>query len=141
MPEGMLMIPECDQPLPGAARDAVALFNAGEYYAQHDAFEALWAAEPGPVRDLYRAILQVGVGYYQITRGNERGAWKMLKRAERWLALLPDICQGVDLAALRADAAVVRAELERRARLADPPPFDRALLKPVRLIETTHGPG
>lgn len=129
------MIAGCDHPLPEAARAAVALFNAGEYYAQHDAFEALWRDERGPVRDLYRAVLQVGVGYYQITRGNERGAWKMLMRAERWLARLPDVCQGVDLAALRMAAAVVRSELERRTRMVDPPPFDRTLLQPVRMIE------
>lgn len=133
--DGERMIAGCDHPLPEAARAAVALFNAGEYYAQHDAFEALWREERGPVRDLYRAVLQVGVGYYQITRGNERGAWKMLMRAERWLARLPDACQGVDLAALRTAAAAVRLELERRARMVDPPPFDLTLLQPVRMID------
>lgn len=125
---------QCAEPLPDAARAAIALFNAGEYYAQHDAFELLWAAEPRPIRDLYRAILQVGVAYYQITRGNERGGWKMLKRAERWLAPLPPVCQGVDVAALTADAAAVRLELERRAALVAAPPFDQALLKGVRLL-------
>jgi len=125
---------QCAEPLPDAARAAIALFNAGEYYAQHDAFELLWAAEPRSIRDLYRAILQVGVAYYQITRGNERGGWKMLKRAEGWLAGLPSVCQAVDVAALMADAAAVRVELERRAGLVEPPPFDQTLLKGVRLI-------
>jgi hypothetical protein len=65
------------------------------------------------VRDLYRAILQVGVAYYQVTRGNLRGARKMLLRSIQWLALLPDVCQGVDVAQLRHDANAVRAELDR----------------------------
>jgi len=123
---------QCAEALPADGVLSIEKFNAGEYYAQHDLFEALWMAETGPVRDLYRAILQVGVAYYQITRGNGRGARKMLLRSLQWLAILPDRCQGVDVAQLRADAAAVRAELERVGDdgIAQ---FDRELLKPVRI--------
>lgn len=125
---------QCAEPMPPEGKEALAKFNAGEFYKQHDIFEALWAAEPGAVRDLYRAILQVGIAYYQITRGNQRGALKMLLRSVQWLALLPDVCRGVDVAQLKADAARVRAELERVGPdgLAQ---FDRSLLKPVRIVE------
>ncbi|NPV66965.1 MAG: DUF309 domain-containing protein [Anaerolineae bacterium] len=124
---------QCAEPLPPEALEGIRRFNAGEYYRQHDLFEALWMVERGPVRDLYRAILQVGVAYYQITRGNHRGALKMLLRSLQWLAPLPDICQGVDVAGLRADVAQVRAALEGMApeEIAQ---FDRSLLRPVRLI-------
>lgn len=128
-----LLAQDCAQPLPLMAQEAVARFNAGEYYAQHDLFEALWVDTDSPVRDLYRAVLQVGVAYYQITRGNYRGAAKMLLRARPWLWLLPNVCQGVDVGQLRADADAVSAELERLQ--ADPhAAFDTALLKPVRLV-------
>jgi hypothetical protein len=126
---------QCGQPLPPEALEAVRRFNAGEYYKQHDLFEALWMQETGPVRDLYRAVLQVGIAYYQITRGNGRGAHKMLLRSVQWLALLPDRCQGIDIAALRADSARVRAELERLG-LDNIAGFDLSLLKAVRLVET-----
>ena len=124
----------CAEPLPPLARAGVAKFNAGAYYPQHDLFEEQWVSTDGPVRDLYRAILQVGVAYYQIERGNWRGAHKMLLRAAQWLVILPDVCQGVDVAQLRADAARVRAELERLgpAGIAQ---FDRALLRPLRLAD------
>ncbi len=126
-----LLAQDCTQPLPPMAQEAVAKFNAGEYYAQHDLFEALWMDTDSPVRDLYRAVLQVGVAYYQITRGNYRGAVKMLLRARPWLALLPNVCQGVDVAQLRADADAVSVELERVQ--ADPrATFDKTLLKPLR---------
>lgn len=123
----------CAEPLPPEAVEALERFNAGDYYRQHDLFEALWMAEPGPIRDLYRAILQVGIGYYQITRGSHRGATKMLLRSLQWLALLPDVCQGVDIAALKADSAAVRAELARvgETGLAE---FDMSLLKPVKRV-------
>jgi predicted metal-dependent hydrolase len=125
---------DCNKFLPEEALEAVALFNAGEYYAQHDAFEALWVATESPVRDLYRAILQVGVGYYQIERGNYRGALKMLQRSVQWLLVLPDVCQGIDVAQLREDSFRVRAELERLGE-ANFSEFDKTLIKGVVLVE------
>ena len=124
---------ECGDLLPELAQQGVEKFNAGEFYKQHDLFEELWMATDGPVRDLYRAILQVGIAYYQIERGNARGGRKMLLRSWQWLTMLPDTCQGVDVAALRADAAAVRAELERLGedRITE---FNRALLQPVKLV-------
>lgn len=104
---------ECRDALPELAQAGVHKFNAGEFYKQHDLFEEQWVRTAGPVRDLYRAILQVGVAYFQIERGNYRGALKMLQRSVQWLVVLPDECQGVNVAKLRADSFKVRAELER----------------------------
>lgn len=104
---------DCQGALPPLAQEGVRKFNAGEYYKQHDLFEELWMATESPVRDLYRAILQVGVGYYQIQRGNYRGALKMLQRSVQWLLVLPDECQGVNVKKLREDSFRVREELER----------------------------
>lgn len=120
----------CAEPLPALAQEAIALFNAGEFYRQHDLLEAQWRAEPRPVRRLYQGILQVGVAYFQVEQGNAAGAAKMLRRAARWLNELPDTCQGVHVGQLRADAAAALAEIRRlgAANIAD---FDRALFKPV----------
>lgn len=125
---------ECAGELPEMARQGVEKFNRGEYYAQHDLFEALWVQTASPVRDLYRAILQVGVAYYQIERGNYRGALKMLLRSVQWLTILPDVCQGIDIAQLRTDSYRVRAELERLGE-AGFAQFDRTLLQPVKFVE------
>lgn len=122
---------ECAQPLPELAVEGARQFNSGEYYRQHDLFEAQWVKTAGPVRDLYRAILQIGVAYYQIERGNYRGALKMLQRSVQWLHLLPDSCQGVDVEQLRRDSFAVRAELQRLGPegLDD---LDRRLLKKLK---------
>jgi predicted metal-dependent hydrolase len=125
---------ECREALPEMGRQGIEKFNAGEYYKQHDLFEALWVKTEGPVRDLYRAILQVGVAYYQITRGNQRGALKMLLRSVQWIAILPDVCQGVDVKRLREESYRVRAALESM----DPDEigaFDHSLLGPVRTVD------
>ncbi len=123
----------CGEPLPPQAREAIEQFNRGEYYRQHDLLEAQWMAEAGPVRDLYRAILQVGIACYQVERGNVRGALKMLWRSQQWLAILPDVCQGVDVAALRADSDRLQAALEAWPEGRDLADFDRSLLVRVRL--------
>lgn len=123
---------QCAESLPPEAVAAIEKFNAGAFYAQHDLLEALWRSEPRRVRDLYQGVLQIGVAYYQITRGNRRGALKMLLRGSRWLAALPDRCQGVDVAGLRADADAVRAELVRVGD--DLAAFDTNLLKPVKRV-------
>src|SRR5574341_922662 len=124
---------QCDQPLPERAREAIEKFNRGEYYRQHDLFEAQWVEEAGPVRDLYRAILQVGIAYYQMTRNNPRGALKMLLRSMQWLKILPDECQGVDVARLREDALRLRAVLETWPEDRDLAELDPSLLGKVHL--------
>ncbi len=128
---------QCAEPLPPQAVEAVRRFNAGEFYRQHDLFEALWMQEKGAVRMLYQGVLQVGIAYFQITRGNGRGALKMLLRSIQWLAALPDECQGIDIARLRADAALVRAELERVGE-EGLDQFDLRLLKPVQMVDVSE---
>lgn len=125
---------QCAEPLPALAREGVEKFNKGAFYAQHDAFEDQWMDETGPVRELYRAVLQVGVAYYHITRGNHAGGLKMLRRVVQWFSRLPDQCQGIDVKRLREDAAQVRAALAAMDP-ADIANFDRTLFKPVPLIE------
>lgn len=124
---------QCADELPELALAGLNEFNSGNYYEQHDLFEALWVKTEGPVRDLYRAILQVGVAYYHIKKGNARGALKMLQRSVQWLHILPDICQGIDVAQLRRDSYAVRAELEHLGS-AGLDQFELSTLKPLRRV-------
>ena len=124
----------CQQPLPALVKQGINLFNQGAYYRCHDDLEAAWRADETPGRDLYRGILQVGIAYYQIERGNYRGAVKMLLRVRQWLDPLPDICQDVDVAQLREDVTAVYAALAQIGS-EDIEDFDRALFRPIRLID------
>lgn len=124
---------DCKCALPAEAREAIALFNAGEYYKQHDALEALWAATESPVRELYRAILQIGIAYYHVEGGNWRGALKMLDRGLRWADLVPEACQGVDVDTLRQNARRLRRAIAE-AGPAGLATIDRTLLTPVPML-------
>jgi predicted metal-dependent hydrolase len=123
---------DCTGELSPRAAKGIALFNEQAYFEAHEELELAWMEESGPVRELYRGILQVAVAYLQITRQNYRGALKMFLRLRQWLDPLPPICRGVDVARLRQEALAARAALETLGpeRLAA---FDRSLLKPVVL--------
>jgi predicted metal-dependent hydrolase/CheY-like chemotaxis protein len=128
-----------DEALSAEARLGVEEFNAGEFFEQHERFEEAWMAEPRPIRDLYQGILQVGVAFYQIERGNWAGALKLFRRGLPRLRDLPPVCQGIDLAALRAAAEAIHAEVSALGpeRLHE---FDQSRFPKIRLIDERTDP-
>jgi len=86
-------------------------FNAGEFFEQHETLELLWRATSPPIRDLYHGILQVGVGFHHWRRGNFHGAAVLLEEGIDRLRPFAPSCQGIDVAALVADAASARERL------------------------------
>src|SRR6185503_4609752 len=57
------LIDLCSAPLHPQAAEGLRLFNAGKYFEAHEALEDAWNEEAGPVRDLYRGVLQIAVVY------------------------------------------------------------------------------
>jgi len=93
---------QCAQSPPPELLTGIRQFNAGEFWECHETLEEIWRREAGPVRELYRGILQVGVGFLHLRRANYRGSLSLLGRGLRRLEPLPAVCQGVDVADLRA---------------------------------------
>lgn len=127
----------CRGPLPDKVLEGIRLFNAREFFEQHEALEEAWLAEPAPVRDLYRGILQIGVGFYHLERKNFRGARNLLTYGMDRLAPFKPACRGVDVRGLRAAALRCRDELERlgRDRIGE---FDAGLIPKVHVEETAQ---
>lgn len=96
---------------PPGLRVGVHMFNAGEYFEQHEVLEELWRAEPGPIRELYQGILQVGVGCYHLQRGNYHGAVTLLERGLTRLARVAPGASDVDVAGLIVQARRLRARV------------------------------
>jgi len=121
---------DCVGPLHPDAIIGIGLFNQGQYYEAHEALETAWRADRGPVRELYRGILQVGAGYLKIQRGNYGGAMKFFQSCRKWLNLYPDTCRGINVGKLCQDFQHVEAELMRlgpeHVLL-----FDQSLFQPV----------
>ncbi|MQC26067.1 MAG: DUF309 domain-containing protein [Chloroflexi bacterium] len=123
----------CEGELHPMAIKGIELFDARHFWHAHEALEAAWIAEPGPARHLYKGILQAGVTYLQIERGNFIGMAKMFERCKKWLAPWPEHCRGVDVAALRQDVAtaVLRASELGPERMTE---FDEALYQSIKRV-------
>ena len=127
----MLSMP-CLEPAPPLLREGIDQFNRGEFFEQHETLEELWRAETRPVRRLYQGILQIGVAFHHLRRGNYHGVVVMLERGSRHLRPFAPSCQSVDVAGLLEQADRARREVERLGpgRLGE---FDWSLAPQVRL--------
>jgi predicted metal-dependent hydrolase len=123
----------CDQPPPPALLEAIAQFNRGEFFEQHETLELLWRAERRDIRFLYQGILQIGVAFHHLRKLNHHGAVYMLTRGPRYLAPFTPRCQRVDVQRLLDDAAAALREVERLgpARLGE---FDWTLAVRVHMV-------
>ncbi len=83
-------------------------FNRGEYWHQHETLELVWRAETdASIRNFYKGILQVGVGFHHLRNGNYNGVIKVLGRGINYLLPYAPECYGVDVARLVEQASAV----------------------------------
>jgi predicted metal-dependent hydrolase len=101
----------CGEPPSTELLRAVAQFNARDYFECHETLEAIWQAEPGPIRVLYKGILQVGVGCYHLLRHNYRGATLKLQTGADYLEPYSPRCMDIEVGRLIDDARRLRAAL------------------------------
>src|SRR3954469_3331057 len=122
----------CDEPPPPQLLEAVAQFNRGEFFEQHETLELLWRAERRDIRYLYQGVLQIGVAFHHLRRLNHHGTVYMLSRGSMYLRPFAPRCQHVDVAALLAAAAVALEAVHALGphRLSE---FDWRLAPKVRL--------
>jgi hypothetical protein len=71
--------------VPGNLRLACEQFNSGRYFECHETLEELWQEERGNVRDLYKGLIQVAAAFVHVSRGNLKGANRLLRTALGYL--------------------------------------------------------
>jgi predicted metal-dependent hydrolase len=123
---------DCDGEMHPRARHGIDLFNQGRYFEAHEELEAAWREEHGRIRELYQGILEAGVTYLHIRRGNYAGAVKVYGRSMRWLRSWPATCRGADVELLRQDLTAAIDEAKRLGpdRLAE---IKSNLFKPIAM--------
>ncbi|MGE5138049.1 MAG: DUF309 domain-containing protein [Rudaea sp.] len=95
------------EPTPQMLR-AFEQFNRGEYWDQHETLEEVWRAEAdSSIRNLYKGIIQVGVGFHHLGRNNFPGTMKVLARGINYLKPYAPECYGVDVARLIRESSSV----------------------------------
>lgn len=87
-------------------RRGVELFNRGELFACHEAWEEIWRSTTPEPRDLFQGLIQVAVGLYHFAvRSRPDVARRVLAKGRRRLERVADRPHGLDLARLLADVA------------------------------------
>jgi predicted metal-dependent hydrolase len=98
------------------------LFNRGEYFEAHEAWEDLWHDTAGPDRRFYQGLIQAAVAVYHAGNGNTRGARRLFHSGRRYMSAFPDHHLGLDVPAFWAAMERALAEF-----LTDPAPATAAL--------------
>ncbi|AUN99782.1 DUF309 domain-containing protein [Bacteriovorax stolpii] len=61
----------------------ILLFNAQKYWECHEEFEHHWLEEPGPLRNVYWAVIQVAAAMIHYREGNLTGARGLIYKAKQ----------------------------------------------------------
>lgn len=70
--------------------EGVALFNAGEYWESHEAWEKIWQRHQEPWRYFVQGLIQAAAAHHQLQRGIWHGVIKHLHNALAKLDVAPD---------------------------------------------------
>jgi predicted metal-dependent hydrolase len=101
------------------------LFNRGEYWHAHEAWEAVWKRHPEPSRLFFEGIIQLAAAYHLLTvKRRHSGTMGNFSKAESKLRLFDGTFLGVDVRALLLSVGDARQEIERlgAGRLDEFPP-------------------
>ncbi|CAN5326355.1 hypothetical protein BH24ACT19_BH24ACT19_21350 [soil metagenome] len=107
---------EAPEGLPELVVKGIEEFNRGEFYECHEYLEEAWMQEPKRVRFLYQGILQVGVGFYHLGRGNWRGATGLLRNGTVRLREFEPATLGIDVSRLVRECEWCLEKLEDLGR-------------------------
>lgn len=72
--------------VPGNFRLGCDDFNSERFFECHEHFEEVWQLETGPVRDLYKGLIQVAAAFVHLQRGKFIGGERLLRTALAYLA-------------------------------------------------------
>jgi hypothetical protein len=104
----------------GPLAEGLHLYDSGQYFTAHEAWETVWLAAPEPERTFLQGLIQVTAAFEHLKRDNNQlGATRLLTAAQRRLAAYPPRFGNIDLDLLRAD---IRDSLQTLAAHATPPP-------------------
>jgi predicted metal-dependent hydrolase len=87
-------------------------YNAAEYFAAHESWEAVWLTAPPADKPFLQGLIQVTAAFEHQRRHNLLGTHRLLTNALRRLDTYPPVYGNLDLTQLRADLRSRLASLE-----------------------------
>lgn len=101
--------------------DGLDLFNEGEWFEAHEAWEDAWRLASGERKRFYQGLIQAAVTLEHLRRGNPRGVRSVHASMKTKFVGLPDVYRGVNVRRLLEDVdRVVAPVLALPAETFDP---------------------
>lgn len=97
----------------GALAEGLRLYDAGEFFQAHEAWESMWLRAPEPEKTFLQGLIQVTAAFHHLQRNNRLGAMLLLQAAQRRLVRYPAAFGGISLGMLRDDIGERLQMLER----------------------------
>lgn len=110
----------------------IELFNEGDFFEAHEAWEELWMETAGEEKKFYQGLIQAAVSLCHFCNGNLRGARKLYLSARDYMARYGTLFMGLNIPAFWQDMEKCYREV-----LASEDP-DRSIKPQEELIPTIH---
>jgi predicted metal-dependent hydrolase len=94
----------------GALAEGLRLYDAGEFFTAHEAWESVWLGLPEPEKTFLQGLIQVTAAFHHWQRNNPLGTTLLLQAALRRLDRYPESFGGISVALLRHD---IRERLQK----------------------------
>jgi predicted metal-dependent hydrolase len=74
----------------GPLAEGLRLYDAGEFFTAHEAWESVWLGSPEPEKTFLQGLIQVTAAFHHLQRNNPLGALLLLQAALRRLDRYPE---------------------------------------------------
>ena len=97
----------------GALAEGLRLYDAGEFFTAHEAWESVWLGSPEPEKTFLQGLIQVTAAFHHLQRNNPLGAMLLLQAA---LKRDPGLAAGLNVHAGEITHEAVAKALGLKAR-------------------------
>ena len=96
----------------GALAEGLRLYDAGEFFTAHEAWESVWLKSPEPEKTFLQGVIQVTAAFHHLRRNNSLGTVLLLQAARRRLDRYPPGFGGISVTLLCEDVDECLRKLE-----------------------------
>jgi predicted metal-dependent hydrolase len=109
----------------------IDLFNEGQFFECHEAWEEIWKRSDGNVKLFYQGLIQAAVAILHAQRGNLEGARSLYEKASAKLDAIPPEHMGLAIADLRLELSkFIEIATDSKGLPLPAPPRLRRIAKP-----------
>jgi predicted metal-dependent hydrolase len=87
----------------GALAEGLRLYDAGEFFTAHEAWEGVWLDSPEPEKTFLQGLIQVTAAFHHLQCDNRLGTTLLLQAALGRLDRYPEFFGGISVGLLRSD--------------------------------------